>query len=190
MTGQRQKDPEALSDRRTSRATNVAGTPISLPRRRNPACPKRIDGCDLATHLVALWGQLWRSDLARFWSVDVDARILMERYILALDEEYVLRIEVAGDGHTVEGSTGQRVLHPNYQRIGKIEAVRKDLEDRLGLSPLSRFRQHMPIVDGADRKARQARNAERAAKPEEPKEAGIEMDTGIIDFDRIREGRG
>lgn len=93
-----------------------------------------------------IWLALWDTDVAMSWRPsDV---IVVRRYVSLLDERARHDAQLNIEGHVVSGSRGQDSAHPLLSRVAQIDTQLTQLEDRLGLSPLSRSRLGLVTAQG------------------------------------------
>ena len=93
-----------------------------------------------------IWFALWDTDVAMSWRPsDV---LVVRRYVSLLDERARHDAQLHVEGHVVAGSRGQDTAHPLLSRLAQIDTQLTQLEDRLGLSPLSRSRLGLVTAQG------------------------------------------
>lgn len=100
-------------------------------------------GVELDPLVLEEWEDFWQSKVSRFTD-DVDIDTLRRLFIyrnewVQLAREWAL---LPADERVTEGSrnSGAVRLHPFASRMDKLESMMLPLEDRFGLSPLSRAR--------------------------------------------------
>lgn len=108
-------------------------TPVLIPQ----------PGIDLVPLVQDEWDDFWTSKVSRFTD-DVDMGSLRRLFVYR-NEWMQLAIQWAGfegDERFVEGTNRANAirLHPLGARMAKLEALMLPLEDRFGMSPLSRAR--------------------------------------------------
>ena len=138
-------------------------TPEQTP---TPDPPAGLDG-----EALAWWSAYWGSPLATVTSPsDV---MLVRRYAVLLSEWSVSMGEFQRE-RVVEGSTGQPRLHPLSTWISTREAAMQGIEDRLGLSPLSRVR--LGIALGEAARTIQDLNAAYRSGPDDDSDDVLDVD--------------
>lgn len=107
-------------------------TPLTAAPAETPAPPS-----GLAPKIVAEWTELWESPIAQ---------TLLPTDLPTLRRVFWLRDEVARLGRAyrrnrfVPGSNGQPVLSPAAAEMNTLLAELRQLEDRVGLSPMARLK--------------------------------------------------
>lgn len=117
-------------DRRNGARLVVTGTarPVAEP----PAPPKT-----LLAPTAKSWTAFWESEAAALvLPADLPA---LER-LFELRDERARCMRVARSARLVPGSTGQAALNPLYKLIPTLDAEIRQLEDRYGLTPMSRLK--------------------------------------------------
>jgi P27 family predicted phage terminase small subunit len=94
---------------------------------------------------VERWGEFWVSPLAS--SVEVSDHGALRRLFWLYDELVRLVEAVEATGRVVEGSQGQMRPNPLYGQIEKFQAEARQMEDRFGLSPMSRLKLGITFAD-------------------------------------------
>lgn len=84
------------------------------------------------------WTELMASDLASAF-IDTDIPTLHRLYSLIDERERAYRA-VRKQGRMIDGSQGQKVIHPLLKQISVFDGEIRQLEDRYGLSPAARLR--------------------------------------------------
>lgn len=130
--------------RRQGRGTKDVGAVVALvPAQQTPM----VAAADLAWRddVREAWAELWSSPLAgHFRPTDVPAlrRLFDYRHqLIEAGERY------AEEPMTV-GSMGQPVLSPWAAEVHRLEATVQKLEDRFGLTPMSRLRLGVTYEEG------------------------------------------
>lgn len=101
---------------------------------------------NLAPEAAEFWGIYWSSPLATLTTpTDV---VLVRRYAVLLSEWSTAMSEFQ-EQRIVKGSQGQDVLNPRASWITSREAAMTGIEDRLGLSPLSRMKLGVALGEAA-----------------------------------------
>jgi P27 family predicted phage terminase small subunit len=126
----------------------------------------------------AEWGGYWRSEVAKL-ATDETVPVVRRLHDLR-DERRLLWEGVRRSGaRLTAGHKGQPRANPLYRVVNEIDAEIRMLEDRLGLSPLSRLQLGVALGDAG--KALDALNAEfeadeADAEPEpDPRRAAIDV---------------
>jgi P27 family predicted phage terminase small subunit len=127
----------------------AAKKPSDRLQRRNK--PKAIDSQVVAINTESIpappkvskalredWNALWRSELAAHWNQDSDL-IAMKR-LFGLYQRLHKYEKEAGAKPLVHGSTGQLKVHPLLKAADTIRSQILALEDRFGLTPMSRLK--------------------------------------------------
>jgi len=101
-------------------------------------------GIEDMEHVVALeWDDFWRSKVSRFTD-DVDMGTLRRLFTYRNEWVHIAKLwaDLDDEERLVAGSRNEDAvrLHPYATRLAKLEALMLPLEDRFGLSPLSRAR--------------------------------------------------
>jgi P27 family predicted phage terminase small subunit len=94
---------------------------------------------------VERWGEFWLSPLAS--SVELSDHGALRRLFWLYDELVRLVDAVEATGRVVEGSQGQMRPNPLYKQIETFQAEARQMEDRFGLSPMSRLKLGITFVD-------------------------------------------
>ena len=94
---------------------------------------------------VERWVQFWSSPLAS--QVEVSDEGAFRRLFWIYDELDRLRQAIEETGRVVEGSQGQPRPNPLYKQVESFKAEARQMEDRFGLSPLSRLRLGITFAD-------------------------------------------
>jgi hypothetical protein len=99
------------------------------------------------------WGELWSSPLAgHFRPIDVPALRRLFGYRSRLLDA-IKRFEADPES---SGSMGQAVLSPWAAEVHRLEATVQKLEDRFGLTPMSRLRLGVTYEEGVSLATRNA----------------------------------
>lgn len=132
------------TNRRQGRGTRDAGAVVALPPKQSALLARQVDPSWPAT-VQSAWVELWQSPLAgHVRDTDQPALRRLFDYRAAL-----VRAQVAFDAEpTSVGSTGQPVLSPWAAEIHRLEGQIQKLEDRFGLTPLSRLRLGVTFEEG------------------------------------------
>jgi hypothetical protein len=103
--------------------------------------------------IMAAWSDLWTSPLgSHFKPTDVPSL----RRLFILRSRLVDALERADAEPEMTGSTGQTVLSPWFAEAHRLEAEIERLEDRFGLTPLSRVRLGVQLEQGVSLAAQNA----------------------------------
>ena len=94
---------------------------------------------------VERWTVFWASPLAS--QVEQSDQGAFRRLFWIYDELDRLREAIEVTGRVVEGSQGQPRPNPLYKQVESFQAEARQLEDRFGLSPLSRLRLGITFAD-------------------------------------------
>jgi P27 family predicted phage terminase small subunit len=94
---------------------------------------------------VERWVQFWGSPLAS--QVEVSDQGAFRRLFWIYDELERLREAIELTGRVVDGSQGQPRPNPLYKQVEAFQAEARQMEDRFGLSPLSRLRLGITFAD-------------------------------------------
>lgn len=108
-------------------APRVAGPP--------PETPENLGDAGL---------EAWRFIWSHSWVVPARHRLLVERYCRLRDLLQTALDQVAADGLMVEGSRGQRRVHPATVEVRALSHECRLIEGELGLSPASEARAGVP----------------------------------------------
>lgn len=93
------------------------------------------------------WRSFWTSGLAQVIQVDTDMPVVERLFSLRDERERMAR--VVRKSRVVLGSQGQPRANPLYAQITSFDAEIRQLEDRLGLSPIARLRLGVTFGDAA-----------------------------------------
>ncbi|HSW41312.1 MAG TPA: P27 family phage terminase small subunit [Patescibacteria group bacterium] len=96
---------------------------------------------------AAAWRAYWASPLARAAQIDTDTPAIERLFGLRDERERMSR--VVRRSRVVLGSAGQPRANPLYAQITAFDAEIRQLEDRLGLSPIARLRLGVTFGDAA-----------------------------------------
>ena len=94
---------------------------------------------------VERWTVFWGSPLAS--QIEPSDQGAFRRLFWIYDELDRLREAIDVTGRVVEGSQGQPRPNPLYKQVESFQAEARQLEDRFGLSPLSRLRLGITFAD-------------------------------------------
>jgi P27 family predicted phage terminase small subunit len=100
----------------------------------------------LQPEMATVWQTLWRSRVAQSWDRESDLPALT-RYIRLLDRWHRYD-DVVREMPMVKGSKGQVRANPLAARIDALEAQIRALEEHLGLTPASRIRLGIRLIEG------------------------------------------
>jgi len=161
MPGPAPKRPENRS--RQPRSTGI--TVIDGAKARI-AKPKPPEGLSAAVR--ESWDTFWASPLAAH-TIATDVAAL--RRLFRLYEQRERYIEIAAEDTLSTGSTGQLVLHPLIKEVDTLDGKILALEDRYGLSPMSRLKLQVTLGDASKSLAEvNAALASRKRSDEEPED--------------------
>jgi P27 family predicted phage terminase small subunit len=141
MPGPAPKRPENRS--RVPRGSSMTVLPGGLaePKIVPPPAPAKILGSTRRA-----WQAFWASPLAKH-TIPTDHEALRRLFRLYDQRERYL---IEGSKRTVSlGSTGQLVIHPLLKEVDAIDAKILTLEDRFGLSPMSRLKLQVTLGDAS-----------------------------------------
>ena len=142
--------PRKPADRRQRTVTKDLGKVTALPAVRQRGLAELVDPAWPAA-VQAEWVELAQSPIAaHFRDTDQPALRRLFDYRAALERARIA-FEVEP---TSVGSTGQPVLSPWAAEIHRIESQIQKLEDRFGLTPLSRLRLGVIVEEGVSLAAR------------------------------------
>jgi P27 family predicted phage terminase small subunit len=144
------------------------------PTKPRTAKPKAPDGLSAAVR--GSWDTFWASPLAEHTiATDVAALERLFRFY----EQRERYLDLASEDTLSLGSTGQIVLHPLIKEVDALDAKILALEDRFGLSPMSRLKLQVTLGDAS--KSLAEVNAALAAKqrpeeadPDDPRRIGVQ----------------
>jgi len=180
MAGQRQKAPEVLVNKWGGRVKPAQA--VAAPVKRPPA-PR-----GLGPEASKAWRDIWSAPVAGAWS-PAELPVLL-RWVRGFDDWTVLRAKVLADP-LVAGSHGQPVLNPLASRVQALEANLHALEDRLGMSPLARFRLNIAAVRAEEGKSKlEAIMERRNRRPLGPPGAGWSPQGDVIEGVAVEVGQG
>lgn len=140
MTGQRQKVPDALADRRPGRYAPLV--PIASGWQHPiPKLPQTIKDKGVR----AVWRDLWTSQLAGvFKPTDVPTLL---RWAWWLDQWFRAAREVRSESITIRGANGP-TLNPTIRYLKQCETALRELEKAFGMDALARLRLGITLADG------------------------------------------
>lgn len=164
MPGPAPKRPQNRS--RAPRGSSLTVIDGARARAKVPPAP-----AGLSSAIRAVWQTFWASPLAQH-VIDTDVAAL--RRLFRLYEQRERYIEMAADNTLSLGSTGQLTLHPLVKQVDVLDAKILALEDRYGLSPMSRLKLQVTLGDAgkslADlNKALAATGDSSEAEPDDPR---------------------
>ena len=138
MRGQRPlSDPERLLGHRQHQEVRKVR---QRPSRRMPPAP-----ADLGKEAATLWRRLWKSRVSAEWDVDSD-RPAVERYVRMV-ERWLTFDGLVRRAPMVQGSMGQLRPNPLTVQVIALEGQVRALEEQLGLTPASRVRLGVRVLD-------------------------------------------
>jgi Phage terminase, small subunit len=151
----------AAQRQRGARTKDVGAVVALVPAQQSPM----VAGADLAwrDEVRESWAELWSSPLAgQFRPTDVPALKRLFAYRSQLAEAQ----DRYAEEPTALGSMGQPVLSPWAAEVHRLEATVQKLEDRFGLTPMSRLRLGVTYEEGVSLASRNSQLLEafRAAK--------------------------
>jgi len=94
---------------------------------------------------VERWVAFWASPLAS--QVEPSDEGAFRRLFKLYDEIERMWEAIEATGRVVEGSQGQPRPNPLYKQVQEFQAEARQLEDRFGLSPMSRLRLGITFAD-------------------------------------------
>lgn len=103
-----------------------------------PALPSTANGPRLLKATQQWWKQVWTSPVASSWEAESD-RPVVER-LAKLHDDRERAVRSYRKQPLVEGSMGQPVLNPLRSVVAECDKEIRQLEDRLGLSPMARLK--------------------------------------------------
>jgi P27 family predicted phage terminase small subunit len=130
------RKPAGLRQNRITRDVVVPLNPPSL-------VPVASEGWRPGT--VERWHFFWESKLAR--NVEPSDEGALRRLFRLYDEIERMWDAVEETGRVVEGSQGQPRPNPLFKQIETFQAEARQLEDRFGLSPMSRLKLGVQFAD-------------------------------------------
>jgi P27 family predicted phage terminase small subunit len=125
---------------RQRRGTPDVGLVVSAPVRHVP-----VADVSWREGTVERWIVFWGSPLAS--QVEPSDEGAFRRLFWIYDELDRLRQAIEETGRVVEGSQGQPRPNPLYKQVESFQAEARQMEDRFGLSPLSRLRLGITFAD-------------------------------------------
>jgi len=128
------------ADRRQGRGTADVGTVVVA---QDVAAPVPDESWREQT--VERWVAFWSSPLAS--QVERSDEGAFRRLFWIYDELHRLIEAIDETGRIVEGSQGQPRPNPLYKQVQEFQAEARQLEDRFGLSPMSRLRLGITFAD-------------------------------------------
>ena len=136
MSGQRQKAPVLLADRRAGRGRGLV-VAAQAPGKRPPAPP------GLRSHARGVWRRFWASPVAAAVDADADHEAL-RHWIYAVDERERLseltsaQPLIPGIRHTKDRP--HLILNPLFRRLRDLNREIARAEEHFGMTPLARLR--------------------------------------------------
>lgn len=161
------KPKEFRQNRETKGIGQVAGNVVAFQLPVPP--PPRV----LAS-LKQSWTAFWNSPMAQVIDRDTDLPVCVRLWTLYDERERAYR--GYRKERMVTGSQGQLVLNPLGRQMLAFDAEIRQLEDRVGLSPMARLR--LGITFGEAKKSMEAINAAAAAEAEDEYEDPRTLDIG------------
>jgi P27 family predicted phage terminase small subunit len=134
--------PKKPADRRQNHKTKDVGLVPVVPS--GSRLVPSADG-SWREQTVERWVQFWGSPLAS--QVESSDEGAFRRLFWIYDELDRLRQAIEETGRVVEGSQGQPRPNPLYKQVESFQAEARQMEDRFGLSPLSRLRLGITFAD-------------------------------------------
>ena len=134
-------NPKKPADRRQNRVTDDVGVVV----RGDVARPVPAADLSWRESTVERWVSFWGSPLAS--QVEQSDEGAFRRLFWLYDELDRLREAIDLTGRVVEGSQGQPRPNPLYKQVESFQSEARQLEDRFGLSPLSRLRLGITFAD-------------------------------------------
>ena len=134
-------NPKKPADRRQNRVSGDVG----LVARSGLAKPVPAADGSWRETTVERWVAFWGSPLAS--QVEVSDQGAFRRLFWLYDELDRLREAIELTGRVVDGSQGQPRPNPLYKQVESFQSEARQLEDRFGLSPLSRLRLGITFAD-------------------------------------------
>jgi P27 family predicted phage terminase small subunit len=128
------------ADQRQRRETKDVGLVVANPGRVTPQAD-----VEWRESTVERWTVFWTSPLAS--QVEPSDEGAFRRLFWIYDELDRLRQAIEETGRVVEGSQGQPRPNPLYKQVESFQAEARQMEDRFGLSPLSRLRLGITFAD-------------------------------------------
>lgn len=129
------------AEKRQRRGTPDVGAIVVQP----DVVPVPAAGDSWRESTVERWSVFWTSPLAS--QVEQSDQGAFRRLFWIYDELERLREAIEVTGRVVEGSQGQPRPNPLYKQVESFQAEARQLEDRFGLSPLSRLRLGITFAD-------------------------------------------
>jgi len=122
---------------------NRITTDVVVPLRSAQVSPVASGGWRSGT--VERWDEFWRSKLAA--NVEPSDEGALRRLFRLYDELDRLWDAIEETGRVVEGSQGQPRPNPLFKQVETFQAEARQLEDRFGLSPMSRLKLGVTFAD-------------------------------------------
>lgn len=164
MANRRQGPVSNLQDQRRQRTRSAPKTDGSAPIRDPEAIllppenddraitelPREIPLCPagLQVHVRNKWEVFWASPLAQF-VIQFDRVTILERYFRTLDMNDRAYTRFMRGWYT-KGSTGQKVLSPDWQIYRESSRLLDTLEDQLGVGSRARMRLNIEFGEAAE----------------------------------------
>lgn len=127
-------------EKRQRRGTPDVGVVVAAAGRPVPAAD-----VEWRERTVERWVQFWGSPLAS--QVEPSDEGAFRRLFYIYDELARLHQAIEETGRVVDGSQGQPRPNPLYKQVESFQAEARQMEDRFGLSPLSRLRLGITFAD-------------------------------------------
>jgi P27 family predicted phage terminase small subunit len=134
-------NPKKPADRRQNHTTQDVGVIV----RGDSSRPVPVADLVWREATVERWVQFWGSALAS--QVEPSDEGAFRRLFWLYDELDRLREAIEETGRVVAGSQGQPRPNPLYKQVESFQAEARQMEDRFGLSPLSRLRLGITFAD-------------------------------------------
>ncbi len=128
------------ADLRQRRGTADVGAVVVAPSRQVPVADSAW-----RESTVERWVVFWGSPLAS--QVEPSDEGAFRRLFKLYDEIERMWEAIEVTGRVVEGSQGQPRPNPLYKQVQEFQAEARQLEDRFGLSPMSRLRLGITFAD-------------------------------------------
>ncbi len=116
---------------------------VVVPLRSVSQVPEASDGWRVDT--VRRWTFFWESKLAA--NVEPSDEGALRRLFRLYDEIDRMWDAIEETGRVVEGSQGQPRPNPLFKQVETFQAEARQLEDRFGLSPMSRLKLGVTFAD-------------------------------------------
>lgn len=180
--------PKKPADRRQRRNTADVGTVVAIAPQQAGRLVAAAD-TDWSPEVAEAWSEFWSSPLAGVVKeTDLPAlrRLFRYRELTAQAAEHFA-------AHPMSlGSMGQSVLSPWAQEMHRLEAEVQKLEDRFGLTPMSRLRLGVTFHEESSLASRNAQLLEdfRTQQTASAQAANVRAPRGSMDRSKPRPRRG